>query len=225
MEIWIGIDGGGTKTELVAIGASEQIETNLTGRSSNPHAVGFEKAMAELTRLISEAVRTAPSAASAAAAPSAASGPSASASSSAAPAHLQGIALGLAGVSTPAERAAVTQALTSFLQEQGWSVPLLLRSEAEIALMAALGRPYGAAVIAGTGSIDEEGNVGAIGGIPQKLVGARRAGATVFLVPAANCAEALANAQPDLTLVRVETLAGAVAELEALRQGRQPTTC
>mgnify|MGYP001294544602 CR=1 FL=1 len=152
MEIWIGIDGGGTKTELVAIGASEQIETNLTGRSSNPHAVGFEKAMAELTRLISEAVRTAPSAASAAAAPSAASGPSASASSSSAPAHLQGIALGLAGVSTPAERAAVTQALTSFLQEQGWSVPLLLRSEAEIALMAALGRPYGAAVIAGTGS-------------------------------------------------------------------------
>lgn len=83
----------------------------------------------------------------------------------------------------------------------------------------------GGRVIAGTGSIDEEGNVGAIGGIPQKLVGARRAGASVFLVPAANCAEALANAQPDLTLVRVETLAGAVAELEALRQGRQPTTC
>ncbi len=83
----------------------------------------------------------------------------------------------------------------------------------------------GGLTIAGTGSIDEHGNVGPIGGVPQKLVGAREAGATVFLVPAANCAEALANAQPDLTLVRVETLAGALEELEALRQGRPPTTC
>jgi len=83
----------------------------------------------------------------------------------------------------------------------------------------------GGRIIAGTGSIDEQGNVGPIGGIPQKLVGAHRAGATVFLVPAANCAEAVANAPSDLTLVRVETLAGAMAELEALREGRQPTTC
>src|SRR5690606_22200280 len=52
----------------------------------------------------------------------------------------------------------------------------------------------GGLTIAGTGSIDEHGNVGPIGGVPQKLVGAREAGATVFLVPAANCAEALANA-------------------------------
>lgn len=83
----------------------------------------------------------------------------------------------------------------------------------------------GGQIIAGTGSIDEQGNVGAIGGIPQKLVGARAAGATAFLVPAANCAEALANAQPDLTLIRVEDLAGALAELAALRQGATPTTC
>ncbi len=51
----------------------------------------------------------------------------------------------------------------------------------------------GGKVIAGTGTIDDEGKVGPIGGIPQKLVGAKDAGAVVFLVPADNCAEARAQ--------------------------------
>ena len=47
-------------------------------------------------------------------------------------------------------------------------------------------------VIAGTGTIDDEGNVGPIGGIPQKMVAAQGGdGAKVFLTPAANCAEAV----------------------------------
>lgn len=83
----------------------------------------------------------------------------------------------------------------------------------------------GGRVIAGTGSIDEQGNVGAIGGISQKLVAARAIGAVAFLVPAPNCAEAVANPQPGVTLVRVETLDGALAELAALRADREPTTC
>lgn len=83
----------------------------------------------------------------------------------------------------------------------------------------------GGLVIAGTGVIDEQGTVGAIGSIPQKLVGAREAGATAFLVPAPNCAEAVRNAQPGLTMVRVETLADALDGLAALREGQQPATC
>jgi PDZ domain-containing protein len=83
----------------------------------------------------------------------------------------------------------------------------------------------GGAVIAGTGSIDAQGNVGPIGGVPQKLVAARNLGATAFLVPSPNCAEAVANAQPGLTLVRVDTLAEAVDGLAALRAGREPATC
>lgn len=43
--------------------------------------------------------------------------------------------------------------------------------------------------VAGTGTIAESGEVGPIGGVVQKMYGAKRAGATVFLVPAANCAE------------------------------------
>ena len=70
--------------------------------------------------------------------------------------------------------------------------------------------------VAGTGTIDDEGNVGAIGGITQKMVGAHEAGATEFLVPADNCEEAVETAPGVLRLVKVETLAGAVSALEAL---------
>ena len=44
----------------------------------------------------------------------------------------------------------------------------------------------GGRTIAGTGTIDLEGEVGGIGGIVDKVVGAERAGASVFLVPAEN---------------------------------------
>jgi PDZ domain-containing protein len=79
--------------------------------------------------------------------------------------------------------------------------------------------------IAGTGEIDDEGNVGVIGGIPQKMIAAKDDGATVFLVPAGNCAEAVANAVPGLQLVKVETFSGALKELETLRDHGKPTPC
>ncbi|MDG4767739.1 PDZ domain-containing protein [Solwaraspora sp. WMMD406] len=83
----------------------------------------------------------------------------------------------------------------------------------------------GGKIIAGTGTIDNDGNVGAIGGIPQKLVGAKSAGAVAFLVPAANCAEATANAVEDLPLLRVATLDEALDALETLRTGGEPALC
>jgi Lon-like protease len=79
--------------------------------------------------------------------------------------------------------------------------------------------------IAGTGTIDDEGNVGAIGGIPQKLRGAKRDGATVFLAPASNCAEAKANAVKGLPIVRIATVDDALAALQALRDKRTPALC
>ena len=79
--------------------------------------------------------------------------------------------------------------------------------------------------VAGTGTIDATGRVGAIGGIQQKLVGARSAGATVFLVPEGNCADA-AEAIPDgLRLVKVATLDQAVDALEELRGGGDVPAC
>ncbi|MEH0972723.1 PDZ domain-containing protein [Micromonospora sp. CPCC 205546] len=83
----------------------------------------------------------------------------------------------------------------------------------------------GGKVIAGTGTIDDSGQVGPIGGIAQKLVGAKDAGAVAFLVPAANCAEAVRNPQPGLPLLRVGSLDEALTALETLRAGGQPTRC
>ncbi|MGH3917072.1 MAG: YlbL family protein [Pseudonocardiaceae bacterium] len=79
--------------------------------------------------------------------------------------------------------------------------------------------------VAGTGEIQPTGEVGPIGGIPFKMIRARQAGATVFLVPAGNCDEAVARVPEGLALVRVESLAGAVNALDALRAGEQPPTC
>lgn len=81
------------------------------------------------------------------------------------------------------------------------------------------------AVIAGTGTIDAEGAVGPIGGIPLKLVSARDIDAELFLVPADNCAEAVANAQPDLPMARVATLDDALEALADVRAGETPEAC
>jgi PDZ domain-containing protein len=77
----------------------------------------------------------------------------------------------------------------------------------------------GGAHIAGTGTIDGDGTVGRIGGIEQKVVAAQEVGATVFLVPADNCAEAVGAAPKGLQLVRVNTLEDALDALAAIRDG------
>ncbi|TDD08751.1 YlbL family protein [Nonomuraea diastatica] len=74
--------------------------------------------------------------------------------------------------------------------------------------------------IAGTGTIQPTGEVGAIGGIAQKMVGAKESGATVFLTPADNCAEAMKAVPDGLRLVKADTLHNAVLALDALRTGK-----
>lgn len=87
------------------------------------------------------------------------------------------------------------------------------------------GEINGGQFVAGTGEIDPAGTVGAIGGIPFKMVKAREAGATTFLVPAGNCAEAKAQAPAGLRLAKVATLDEANKALEALRNGQVPAGC
>jgi PDZ domain-containing protein len=83
----------------------------------------------------------------------------------------------------------------------------------------------GGRIVAGTGTIDADGNVGAIGGIQMKTIGARDAGATVFLAPANNCAEAKANQPAGLELVKVSTLKDALNALADIRSGKTPPLC
>jgi len=79
--------------------------------------------------------------------------------------------------------------------------------------------------IAGTGEIEPSGRVDPIGGIQQKMVGARNAGATIFLTPAANCADAKGAIPAGLRLVKVSTLNQAVTYLEALKAGHSAPSC
>jgi PDZ domain-containing protein len=83
----------------------------------------------------------------------------------------------------------------------------------------------GGKVIAGTGTIDPKGSVGPIGGIQLKMVAAHDIGATMFLTPVQNCAEAKQAPQPGLTLAKVSNLDDALAALRDLRAGRTPPTC
>lgn len=74
----------------------------------------------------------------------------------------------------------------------------------------------GGHVVAGTGTIDIEGNVGPIGGIRQKVVAAEAAGAELMLVPAANYQEALTARRVAMELVAVSTLDEALTALAQL---------
>lgn len=72
--------------------------------------------------------------------------------------------------------------------------------------------------VAGTGTISPEGEVGAIGGVRQKMAGAAGAGAKIFLVPAQNCAEATQGGDFGMTLVRVATLKEAIDAVGTLAE-------
>ncbi|MFH8473056.1 PDZ domain-containing protein [Streptomyces sp. NPDC018000] len=77
----------------------------------------------------------------------------------------------------------------------------------------------GGKFIAGTGTIDDKGKVGPIGGINMKLVGARDAGARYFLTPEDNCKAAASDTPSGLTLVKVKTIDDATKSLEKIRAG------
>jgi PDZ domain-containing protein len=83
----------------------------------------------------------------------------------------------------------------------------------------------GGKFIAGTGVITPSGQVQPIGGIQQKMIGARDAGATVFLTPAANCADTVGAVPAGLRIVKVSTLPQAITDLEALKAGKSVPSC
>lgn len=130
MDIFIGIDGGGTKTEAAAIDRSGRVLSRYTGSSTNPYVVGFEHAMAELARVLDSLLAQLPDKESA----------------------FCGACLGLAGISSEQEIHKVVSFLQTYQNERGNLFPVSIITEAELALMAALGREYGVLIISGTGS-------------------------------------------------------------------------
>lgn len=81
--------------------------------------------------------------------------------------------------------------------------------------------------IAGTGTITGTGEVGAIGGVRQKMYGALNAGADWMLVPASNCSDVAGNEPSGISVFAVATLDEALTALEGIRSGTtdELTTC
>lgn len=91
------------------------------------------------------------------------------------------------------------------------------------------GELTGGKFIAGTGTIDSQGEVGPIGGITHKIAAAADAGAKVFLVPEDNCAEAVtipdSVKEKDIKLVKVDKLETAVDQLNKISHDQEPQLC
>jgi len=79
--------------------------------------------------------------------------------------------------------------------------------------------------VAGTGTITPEGAVGPIGGIRQKLAGARSAGAELFLMPEQHCAESAGHVPDGLTVTPVTSLRDAIKEMSHWVAGMPVTSC
>lgn len=87
------------------------------------------------------------------------------------------------------------------------------------------GELTGGKTIAGTGTIEPDGLVGPIGGIQQKLIGARKGGAELFLAPAENCDEVIGHVPAGLTVAKVSTLTEAVKAIETYIAGGTVVGC
>lgn len=74
----------------------------------------------------------------------------------------------------------------------------------------------GGQLIAGTGTIDESGAVGSIGGIRQKLYSAQRAGAAWFLAPAENCDEVVGHIPNGLQVASMKNFTEALAAVKQI---------
>lgn len=78
------------------------------------------------------------------------------------------------------------------------------------------GQLTGGEDIAGTGTIEADGTVGPIGGIRQKLYGAKDSGADYFLAPQQNCDEVVGHIPDGLQVIATATLEDSLAALEVI---------
>ena len=84
------------------------------------------------------------------------------------------------------------------------------------------GRLTGNRIVAATGTIDPNGNVGDVGGVAQKTVAVEQAGATVFFVPSVELKAAQSKATPQLHVYAVNNLDQVLRILKHLG-GKVPT--
>lgn len=85
-----------------------------------------------------------------------------------------------------------------------------------IAKLTPTGNLTGGEIWAGTGTIDSDGNVGAIGGIQEKMVSAKNSGAKYMLAPELNCDQVTGHIPSGLEVFAVSTLSEARTAVETV---------
>lgn len=131
MKVYLGLDGGGTKTDAAALDEQGKLLARCIGGPSNPNSASYETALTEVMSAIDGVLEELP----------------------AAKQDIISICLAVSGFSTDDEQALLKHAVLRHLYKHALSIPVFIQSEGQIALMAAVGSPYGVLVISGTGSI------------------------------------------------------------------------
>lgn len=124
---FIGLDGGGTKTQAVLIDGGAREIARATSGPSNYHSVGQETAQGSLQAAMEQVLGQA----------------------GATWDQIGAICLGMAGAARPKDQQVIRRLLARIVPP----VHLAITHDAEIALVGGIGRRYGAALIAGTGAI------------------------------------------------------------------------
>jgi glucosamine kinase len=127
MDFVLGFDGGGTKTECIALDADGRIAGQGQAGASNPLRVGYDAASAALQMAAAGAISTAKRSAH----------------------EVRGVCAGLAG----AGRANVAEEMRLRLARIWSKAAIQVTTDADAALEAAVGNGPGVVLIAGTGSI------------------------------------------------------------------------
>jgi N-acetylglucosamine kinase-like BadF-type ATPase len=127
MSYFLGVDGGGTKTEAVLIDMENNEIARVTAGPSNFHAVGAEVAEASLRAAIGGILSAARLEA----------------------AGVTALGLGMAGAARPRDQ----ETIRAMLSRIARFPCVLITHDAETALVGATGRRHGAVLIAGTGAI------------------------------------------------------------------------
>jgi Lon-like protease len=83
----------------------------------------------------------------------------------------------------------------------------------------------GGMVVAGTGTINADGQVGSIGGVRHKMYGAHNDGASIFLTPVGNCDDVRGHIPDGLTVIPVASLGDAVDSLALVAAGGDAPRC
>jgi len=148
MGIRIGVDGGGSKTEIVALDQTGRVLRRLRKPASNYHVVGMEQAVRHIIEGIAEVLQTE---------------------------NLEGIGISLAGIDTPEDWKIMADGLKKrflVLAQETMipylEVPVVLENDSFGALMSVKGEFSGNVLAVGTGAValgvNPEGEVFRVGG-------------------------------------------------------------